>query len=295
LGYNKLVAMTRAEINYPSLPKPAVNENYHGWFSFERGFKLLSKIAFREDIRVSRFLIAQTLAHTYQEIDFLEETSHDSPPATDDDRTFFQQFLRWSAPALGLLNKEDLDYIKTRRGQIDIGRFILPDVGLQTTDELQIQVAQWKEEGREIGVFHGGFDPPTIYHLAIATYINNLLPNMELLIGFDNDNSLRRKGDERPTFSLDRRRTIFGAFPQVAATFVLSAHNYTDIEAYAADYKRLQADKIFMTYEEITPEATENSLRRVEAIRLGGAEVVLLPGRLPNSATEIMDYLKGRR
>jgi len=286
--------MTRAEINYPSLPKPAVNENYRGWFSYEKGFNFLSKIAFQEDIRVSRFLIAQTLAHTYQEIDFLEETGRDYPPATDNDRVFFQQFLRWTAPALGLLNQEDLDYIKTRRGQIDTGRFILPDVRLWTTDELQIQVAQWKEEGWKIGVFHGGFDPPTIYHLAIATYINNLFPDTKLLVGFDNDNSLRRKGDDRPRFLLDKRRIIFGAFPQVAATFVLKADNYTDVNSYAADYKKLQADKIFMTYEETTPEATENSLRRVEAIRLGGAEVVLLPGRLPNSATEIMDHIKRR-
>lgn len=228
------------------------------------------------------------LIEAYDRNSFFENNSSMEPIPTEIDRLKLIVWLQFLASFPGLLHSEEITQIRECDGKISADQLLLPRNEITSFDELRQQTLIWEGMGETIGLFHGSFDPPTVYHLSCATLASQHCDR--LLIGFDNDELLRRrKGADRPRsmgLGLDRRK-IFGSFWMVDGTFFLRANDVLDAEQYVIDYRDLGVNYVFLD------EATEDLEKRMSLITQAGARPMFLSRREGDySSTKLIELAK---
>lgn len=213
---------------------------------------------------------------------FFREHEHNDPKPTEEDRLLYRDYIEFYLTITGLLSAQEVKQIRNRgwwNEEIEsIPRDLLfqKEIDLPNFQEVSDRIFKWKKEGWKIALFHGAFDPVTITHLQNASmayqYGAITKTPLKLIIGFDSDELIKRKGKDRPRYPLDERREQFGRFWMVDETVVLRPTE-PNTHDFVRDYEALGADYI------VTIETREDILRKVWAIK----EARLLPIPVPAS------------
>lgn len=273
--------------SFPSLEE--INQNDIRWFlDCQKG--LQSLISAQEDVRFSRFLAASMLIEAWNREEFFTENGRMNPEPSELDRMLLITYLQLLVSCTGLINGEEIKKIQESGGKIGLDGFRPKSAGLPSDEETGMQAIAWKEKGLKIGLLHGSFDPVTVVHLACATEAYQQCDR--LLVAFDSNVLLkRRKGLDRPRFSLDWRRQIFASFWMVDGTFVLSANDESEEASYVRDYKHYRVDYVFLAKDQ------EDMTERKRKILLAGAEprYTILQRANELSATEILKEIERKR
>ena len=214
---------------------------------------------------------------------------------TERDRHIFADWIEFYATVTGLLNEGEITSIKLRGfWNEDITKapkdIIHPqkEHKILQFDEVAAKAAAWKLEGWKIALFHGAFDPVTPSHLECANfaYMHQLKDGVptKLIIGFDSDTLIKRKGTDRPRYNIEDRRKAFGSFWMVDATVEMNARQSVFTQ-FAADYLRLGVDYV------VTTNNFNEIMGRLEAINVAGAIPLVVPKNPLPSATEILSNI----
>jgi len=189
------------------------------WFK-QYGEGVANLVFSHPDVALSRLLLARMLSEAWDRDSFFSENEMLEPHPDELDRMRLITWLQQTASFTGLLNGEEIRYIQKNEGRVNTSQFALETKPQPTFDELSHLTQEWRDKGQKTGLFHGAFDPVTATHLACATEI---YPQCErLIIGFDSDRVLRsRKGNDRPRFPLNDRRSNFGNFWMVLQKLLL--------------------------------------------------------------------------
>lgn len=284
----------RIKHEYFSAPEDLILKEENTWFS-KYAREVSSAIFIQEDVRLSRIIIASMLTEAWDERRFFEENAGLKPEPDETDRMLLIAHLQRLASFTGLLNGEEIWRIQGFEGKIPLSEFKLEDGLLPTFGEVASQTEKWKAEGLKIYMFHGGFDPPTILHLACAAegYVQAFFQcdgRFRLLIGFEPDASREAsKGENRPRYSANWRREVFGSFWMADSTVEMRTRNYSDETQRIQDYRDLNIDYVLLA---VGQEEIDSRLRQIQN---GGAEPRYFQHYSDTfHSTEVLDALKER-
>ena len=249
-------------------------------------------------LEVTRAIAAHYLGLAHYPPTFYREHNYESPKPTEEDRLLYCDFIEFQLSITGLLNLQEIQQIRERGwwdqeiASMPSDLLFLKQVDLPNFQEVSDRIASWKNEGWNIALFHGAFDPVTITHLQNATmahqYSSVTGVPLKFVIGFDSDDLIKRKGRGRPRYPLDERRKQFGGFWMVDETVVLRPKK-PDTEEFVLDYLDLNVDYI------VTTTNPEDAKTRIGAILRADVDVIPIhESPLPN-ASQILRKARRRR
>jgi len=208
------------------------------------------------NLEAVRAVAAHYLGLAHYPPTFYYEHNFEIPKPTENDRLLYCEWIEFYLSITGLLNLQEIHQIRERGwwdqeiASMPIKLLFQKDVNLPNFKEVCEKIVLWKKEGWEVALFHGAFDPVTLSHLENATFAYLFGPRtrtpLKLIIGFDSDELIKRKGKNRPRYPLDKRREQFGRFWMVDETVVLQAKNPVT-EEFVNDYLDLGVDYIVTT------------------------------------------------
>ncbi|MEK7527805.1 MAG: hypothetical protein AAB574_02195 [Patescibacteria group bacterium] len=250
------------------------------------------------DLWAIRAVAAHYLGMAHHPPVFFCDHRFDNPKPTESDRLLYTDWVEFCLTMTGLLNSQEIQKIRSRGWWNEDISSIPPelinkkDANLSNFEEVCEKIALWKKEGWKVALFHGAFDPVTLTHLENATHAYSYGPitgtPLKLVIGFDSDELIQRKGKNRPRYQLDERRSQFGAFWMVDGTVVLRTNKPTT-EKFASDYLALGVDYIVTTNN-----PHEISTRRGAILRSCLEPIIIPENPLPN-ATQILQRARSRK
>src|SRR3989338_4617748 len=266
---------------------PSIGPDKDDWLN-TYGKPMLDEIILQRDVRDSRLITAQMLVNVLDAKAFLKKNSKGNKSLDGMNRAIRIAFLVYTARIFSLLTSEEVLQILQHKGLVDLGQFQPDEKPLLSFEELQLKTTEWKEQGFKINCFLGSFDPPTLLHLALMTEAAST--GEKLLVGLDNDQLIKRKGEDRPRIRLELRRQILENFPWlVAGTFVLRPLSISDDEGFAKDYKNLGVDSVLLMHDQ------ENLIARLNQIESAGAKPRYFEQRFGElTSTIVMEMIRSR-
>jgi hypothetical protein len=250
------------------------------------------------DLEKTRAIAAHYLGLAHYPHTFFQEHNFESPKPTEDDRLLYCDYIEFQLSITGLLNLQEIQQIR-KRGWWDQEIASMPSdllfqkaVDLLDFQDVSKKIASWKEKGWKIALFHGAFDPVTITHIQNAcwaySYGSTTGVPIKLVIGFDSDTLIKRKGKDRPRYPLEKRREQFGRFWMVDETVVLRAEKPIT-EEFVCDYLDLGADYI------VTTTNPKDVSTRIGAIIASNLEIIPILESPLSNATTILKKARSRK
>lgn len=250
------------------------------------------------DLEATRAIAAHYLGLAHFPPTFFREHRFESPQPTENDRLVYCEYMEFQLSITGLLNLQEIQQIRQRGwwdqeiASIPIELLYQKEVDLPNFQGVCEKITSWKKEGWKVALFHGAFDPVTITHLQNATmaYSYGAVTNvpLKLVIGFDSDNLIKRKGKNRPRYPLDKRREQFGRFWMVDETVVLQAKKPIT-EEFVKDYLDLGVDYI------VTTTNPDEVSTRIDAIIESNLELIPIHESPLPTATQILQKTRSRK
>lgn len=222
---------------------------------------LMPEINTLSDNRIPNLEILRAVAAHYLGIasypdPFYRAYKRDTPKPTEKDRKLYRDYIAFQLTMTGILNSTEVKKILDRGwwnneiASIPAEFLFQQPIDLPDRSSVIKRIKSWKLNGWHIALFHGSFDPPTPTHLqnAMHAYLYSSVTGVPIkfVVGFDNDELIKRKGENRPRYSIDDRRTQFGRFWMVDETVELSPTK-PEKRQFVQEYKDLGIDYVVIT------------------------------------------------
>jgi phosphopantetheine adenylyltransferase len=298
---HKILMTDRLKAGIPLRDGSWFDKHGRGFNPVENIYSLRIKSGWHDDmpdLEATRAISAHYLGLAHYPPTFFRENRFDNPPPTENDRLLYCDYIEFQLSITGLLNVQEIQQIR-QRGWWDheiesmpIELIFQKKVDLPDFQEVCDKIASWKEEGWKVAFFHGAFDPVTITHLQNATtaYLYGLVTGvpLKLVIGFDSDELIKRKGKNHPRYPLDKRREEFGRFWMADETVVLRAQKPIT-EEFVKDYLDLGVDYI------VTTTNPDDIATRIDAIIESNLELIPISESPLATATQIIRKARSRK